>query len=642
MKSHFRFLGFLLAVCMIFSLVGCVTTPNESGSEPPASSDNVQRIDEMIGKLESAAVTATTNLNDSVAVLTADFEAKQKIVGDVVSQMNAAYTARIAVLTEQIQTLKNVDTNNTEAVAAAIAEAEALISEERHIYGDPIEHSRTSDCSSCDEKDIYQICTICNALHWGKMEHTLEPCYDMSMHWSRCLRCDKAMPRWEHDAGVDGKCTECPYVVNANILILEKYVGESAGLQAMIDSRHSLNVLCIDDHSNIPASVEAMTEYDEIILVNVAYADMPAGFEELLHRYVYDMGGGVLTVGGQNDMVNGQIIPHAYNRNDIAQSTYYKNMLPVQVNDFHEPVAVMLVIDRSASVMSNMLIPGSITDPGDATYMKDVIQDAAMGILDTLSDNDYCGVINMQATSELKSPLIPASQKYDLMNAICDSDMGDGNGGTVLSGAVMLAGDQLAELENVASKHIIVFTDGKFGDQYYSYSTYIEENLSRGITMSIVTVGMYEKDILEELEKAVELGGGKYYDIDIEETKQAAALMGREFAIDNSPEIRYGQQFELEIGDTTSALKGVDPAQLSSLMGCYVTQLKEGAIAPLVCGWIPIYAQWEYGEGTVCSFMCDLSGEWSADLAASEQGTTIINNIISVLANTPVKENGKK
>lgn len=638
MKSYFRIFGFLLVVCMTFSLLGCVVTPAESGSEPAASSDNVQRIDEMIGKLESAAVTATANLNDSVAVLTADFEAKQKDTADAVAQMNAAHTAWTAALAEQIQTLKNVDTNNTEAVAAAIAEAEALISEERHVYGDPIEHSRTGDCSSCDEKDVYQICTICNALKWGKMEHTLELCYDMSMHWNRCLRCDKAMPRWEHDAGVDGKCTECPYVVNVKILIIEKYDGESETLRCMIDDRHTVSVLNVDD---APTTVEALTQYDEVILVNVAYADMPAGFEELLHRYVYDMGGGVLTVGGQNDMVNGQIIPHAYNRSDIARSTYYKNMLPVQVNDFHEPVAVMIVIDRSPSVMG-MLTPGSLTDPADGTYMIEVLQDAAIGILETLSDDDYCGVVSMRAVSELRSPLISASQKYDLVYAICDSDIEDNHhGGTILSGAIAIAGDALAEVDNVASKHIIVISDGNFGDPYDIYSTYIEENLSRGVTMSIVTIGMYEEKKQAELEMAAELGGGKYCSIGTEELEQAPTLMMREFAVDNSPEIRYGQPFELEIGDTAFVVKGVDPAQLSGLTGYYVTKMKDGAMAPLVCGWIPIYAQWEYGEGTVCSFMCDLNGEWSADFVASEPGATIINNIISVLANKPDEENGQ-
>ena len=261
MKSYFRMFSFLLAVCMIFSLAACVETPTESGSKPSVSSEptnnvqNVQRIDEMVGKLESAAAAATTNLKDAVAVLTADYEAKQKDAGDAVAQMNAAYSARTTVLTAQIQTLKNVDTNNAEAVAVAIAEAEALIAEESHIYGAPIEHSRTSDHSSCDEKDIYQICTICNALKWGKMEHSLELCYDMSMHWNCCMRCDKVMPRWKHNAGVDGQCTECPCVVNANILILEKYAGESETLCGMIDGRHTVNVLNV---ANAPASMEEL------------------------------------------------------------------------------------------------------------------------------------------------------------------------------------------------------------------------------------------------------------------------------------------------------------------------------------------------------------------------------------------------
>ena len=623
MKSYFRIFGFLLVVCMTFSLLGCVVTPAESGSEPAASSDNVQRIDEMIGKLESAAVTATANLNDSVAVLTADFEAKQKDPEDVVAQMNAAHTARTAALAAQIQTLKNVDTNNTEAVTAAIAEAEALLSEERHIYGDPIEHSRTSDCSSCDEKDIYQICTICNALKWGKMEHTLELCYDMSMHWNRCLRCDKAMPRWEHNAGVDGKCTECPYVVNVKILIIEKYDGESETLRGMIDDRHTVSVLNVDD---APTTVEALTQYDEVILVNVAYADMPAGFEELLHRYVYDMGGGVLTVGGQNDMVNGQIIPHAYNRSDIAQSTYYKNMLPVNVVDFSAPMAVMLVIDASPSMSMGKL---------------DVAKNAALGILDTLGAKDYCGVVEMIAQSQVILEPVSASDIMAISNTISEVGQDGAHGGTIFSDAIQKAGEELAAIEGVETKHIILISDGNPGDPYAQYSRYIEEVSAKGITTSIISIGVDSESNATAMQNAADLGGGKYIDVSCEEMNNAFFLSREEFPPEIMAEIRYGQAMDMQIGDVTFVVEGIDPVLLPALTGYYAVEKKEGAMAPLVCGWIPIYAQWEYGEGTVCSFMCDLNGEWSADFVASEPGATIINNIISVLANTLAEENSQ-
>lgn len=623
MKSYFRMFSFLLAVCMIFSLAACVETPTESGSKPSVSSEptnnvqNVQRIDEMVGKLESAAAAATTNLKDAVAVLTADYEATQKDAGDAVAQMNAAYSARTTVLTAQIQTLKNVDTNNAEAVAVAIAEAEALIAEESHIYGDPIEHSRTSDHSSCDEKDIYQICTICNALKWGKMEHSLELCYDMSMHWNCCMRCDKAMPRWKHNAGVDGQCTECPCVVNANILILEKYAGESETLCGMIDGRHTVNVLNV---ANAPASMEELARYDEVILVNVRYSDMPAGFEELLHRYVQEMGGGLLTVGGENEVVDGQLTPYAYNRADIARSTYYKNMLPVHVQDFSAPAAVMVVID----------ISGSMTNGKDV-----VARDAALAIVEALDQQDYCGVMTMRHVSEIISPVVPMSQKDELVSAIMNlqDPFFNGQGGTIFTGAFLKAAESLVDVENVEHKQIILITDGDPGDKYEVYAPYIEENKSNGITTSVITVYQDNEEKQEDMQAIAELGGGKYFNIVQEEIGMMPIYIMEKFASEIVSPIRYGKAYALELGGESAVVEDLDPALLPALTGCYVTQLKNGAIAPLVSGWMPIYAQWQYGKGHVASFLCDLNGNWSADFVVSESAASLLDTILVILAN---------
>ena len=54
-------------------------------------------------------------------------------------------------------------------------------------------------------------------------------------------------------------------------------------------------------------------------------------------------------MGGENDIVNGKLVPHAYNRQDIESSIYYKQMLPVNVVDFTPPIAVMIVVDTSGN-----------------------------------------------------------------------------------------------------------------------------------------------------------------------------------------------------------------------------------------------------------------------------------------------------
>ena len=617
MKSYFRMFGFLLAVCMIFFLAACVQTPNESGSKPSESinnAQNIQRIDEMVGKLESAAAAATTNLNEAVAVLTADFEAKQQDAANMVAQMNAVHTTQTDAITAQIQALKAVDPNDTETVTAAIAEAEALIAEENHLYSAPIQHSRTSECTNCEEKDTYQICTKCNALKWGKLGHTLETFYDVNIHWQVCSACGVELPKTAHTANAEGECAVCNYTVNAHILIIEKFDGESETLCGMIDGRHTVNVLNVDD---APTSVEALAQYDEVILVNVAYRDMPAGFEAMLHTYVSELGGGLLTVGGQNDMVDGKMIPHAYNREDMAQSTYYKDMLPVQVRDFHEPVAVMIVMDLSASMWN----------------IPTVVESAAMAVLDTLSETDYCGLLYMRNEAELATSPIPVGDRYDLIHMICDPFEKYNGSGTFFYKAIQMAGDELAKIENVESKHIIVITDGDFNDRYLDFSTFTDENLSRGITMSIVGLRYTDIKHQEFLMEIAETAGGKYVYIGNDYLDDAPIIVANELSVEKSPQIRYGEDFVLEIGHATAVVEGIDPAQLSVLKGCYVTKLKNSAAAPLVSGWLPIYAQWEYGEGSVASFLCDLNGEWSEEFVASESGMSMLDTILMVLAN---------
>ena len=106
---------------------------------------------------------------------------------------------------------------------------------------------------------------------------------------------------------------------------------------------------------------------------------MPAGFEALLNEYVYNLGGGLLTVGGKNEIVGGELVPHAYNRKDMESSTYYKQMLPVNAIDYTPPIAVMIVVDASASMSMGKL---------------DAAIEGAEACLDALSDRDFCGVMS--------------------------------------------------------------------------------------------------------------------------------------------------------------------------------------------------------------------------------------------------------
>ena len=70
---------------------------------------------------------------------------------------------------------------------------------------------------------------------------------------------------------------------------------------------------------------------------------------------------------------------------------------------------------------------------------------------------------------------------------------------------------------------------------------------------------------------------------------------------------------------------------MPSLDGYYGVKLKPNATAVLTGKYTPIYSQWDFGNGRVGTFACDLNGTWSADFVLSEVGRTLINNIVYTL-----------
>ncbi len=403
-----------------------------------------------------------------------------------------------------------------------------------------------------------------------------------------------------------------------NVLLIERYENESEKLQKIFADTYKITSYSIEeDLAKIPKSVRELAEYEQVILCNIAYADMPAGFEGILNQYVYDLGGGLFTVGGRNEIVDGKLVPHAYNRADLANSTYYKQMLPVNAVDYTPPIAVMLVIDTSASMSMGKLAAAV---------------EGAEACLDTLSDRDFCGVMSFATRSGEALEVLPVSQREVILEAIRGIGYDEsGQGGTIFSDAIQKAGRALSVIHNVERRHIIMVTDGNPGDTYETYLPYIEDNMEDGITMSIVTVGDIDSGLREKMNDTAKAGGGKFYNVQQSELQTIPAVMQQDLALEAIAEIAYGEEFQPRIKDLTAVVANIDQTDIPMLTGYYGTVKKEGAVVPLMGKYVPIYAQWKYGAGNVGSFMCDLNGEWSADFIENEVGKTIIANIVDNL-----------
>ncbi len=398
-----------------------------------------------------------------------------------------------------------------------------------------------------------------------------------------------------------------------NILLIERYENEAEELKNLLAQTKNLTDISVqEDILDFPKSISDMAKYEQIVLVNIAYSDMPLGFEALLNRYVYELGGGLFTVGGRNDYdQNGNLIPHAYNRKDLENSEYLKYMLPVNAEDYTPPIAVMLVVDTSLSMKSTGKLTAAI--------------DGAKACLDALHDRDFCGIVSFSSASSERLSVLPVSQRDTISEAIKRLE-DDAGGGTIFSDAIMKAGRALSVINNVERKHIILITDGLPGDSFDDYKGYIDDNVEDGITMSVLTLGIDDAKKEAEMQKTATAAGGKFYNVN--SIGSISNTMYKDLTEEAIPEIEYGEDFNLKIKDRSPILSGIIPQAIPPLCGYYGTVAKKDATVPLMGEYVPIYATHKYGKGTVGSFMCDLGGEWSSTFMANPVGKALIENIV--------------
>ena len=413
------------------------------------------------------------------------------------------------------------------------------------------------------------------------------------------------------------------YVENYDrILIIERGTGESEALRRLLEEKGEYDVSVLnlyDQEATIPTDAQQLCEYDQVILNNIANKDMPTGFIDVLYDYVYDYGGGMLTVGGEDESGEN----NAYNRSDMY-GTVYQSMLPVEIINYTPPVAVMIIIDASGSM-------GSEFDNGES-YLA-WARAGASACLDSLSERDYIGVMALNSLYDVVLPLTQRTQDHTIRSAISSID--ETGGGTVFSEAINRAGSLLRAQTNVARRHIIIVTDGgaSLGDEE-QYLENISTLNKDGITLSVVGIGVTPGSTAAvQMQKAVDAGGGRLHAVTDSED---LVLEMREDL--NAPEIKDMNEYENGFNpiayQTNSILfDGVtleDKKMSAVLGGFYGSRVKSTDYLILAGDFdVPLYAQWKFGAGSVGSFMCSLDGgKWSGLFMSDAGGAQFILNMV--------------
>ena len=431
------------------------------------------------------------------------------------------------------------------------------------------------------------------------------------------------------------------------LLVLESEAGGSQALEDILteDGKFDVTVKNVLDE-DIPTTIEELREYDQIILNNVSYADLAVheDLEAVIMEYVRDYGGGLFTVGG-NDTEGSA---HAYNRADMLYSTYLRQMLPVEVIKYTPPVAVLIIIDRSGSM-------GQDKEGESFWYAKA----GAVSCVNALTERDYIGVVTLGDYYRLELPLTPRTQETKIYSTI-DRITTNAGEGTVFPGAIERAGMALRELKNVDKRHIIIVTDGGVPDD--QRAVYEEEikNLydNFGITFSTVLIGeTATSEAGQNMKYATELGHGRFYATF--DNKELIRLMREDLNVPEIEEVTY-EPFYPVITDVLSPIvknvekedrEGAKNSLTVQLQGFYGVKERRAATTVLTGPYgVPIYSYWKFGKGSVGSFMCDLSGDWSGGFVDDDNNvvagfiedangrTFIVNAINSLMPLESVRE----
>ena len=443
------------------------------------------------------------------------------------------------------------------------------------------------------------------------------------------------------------------------LMVIEKYENESTELVKLLQDKETLGDDGIYDVSvynlttdtvahypvagekeegKVPETIDDFRAYYQIILNNVSNSDLTdreKPIDDLIYNYVYQYGGGVLTVGG-NDPVTGN--EHMYNRSDLYGSKY-QQMLPVEAVKYTPPLGVYIIVDTSGSMtMDSATISGELP-----LHWAKV---AAAACLNALTERDYIGIMTLGSKYSDILPLTPRTREEEIKSAI--ESIKEANSGTIFTDSLMHAAEQLRAAQ-VEKRHIILVSDGEIGDEEEASCAamaklfYEQDNL----TVSAVVIGSAEKanmvDIVTATRKEgwdVTQEGGGYYQFDSNNITDVAEKMIKDLSVPEIKSINY-EKFNPTVSNRISqVVQGLEMQgnRLTvTLGGYYGTKIKQevkdgDGLILTGSSLVPIYARWKFGNGNVGSFMCDLkNSEWSKDLFDSAMGKQLVYNIIDNL-----------
>lgn len=337
--------------------------------------------------------------------------------------------------------------------------------------------------------------------------------------------------------------------------------------------------------SAFPGDLARLLGVDAVMLVNVDASQFTYHQKEMLVKYVEDLGGGLIMVGGPGAFGAGGWIG-----SDVA------GIMPV---DFDPPQKKQL--PKGALV----LIVHSCEMPQGNLWGERV----AIAAVSTLSRLDLVGVLAYiwRGPGNWVYPLSEVGDKTEVMSAIKKMQPGDmPDLGTNLQDAY----NALTSC-NAAQKHVIVISDG---DPAPPSTELLDKIRNAGISCSCVAVFPHQQSDLQNLMRVAQLTGGRFYNV--KDPRNLPRIFIKEAQVVKRSLINertFTPKIEYSLSEMLKGLNG-----FPKLDGYVLTGRKSGLSQTVLTtgGGDPLLAGRQSGLGRCVAFTSSMDSRWAASWLA--------------------------
>ena len=385
-----------------------------------------------------------------------------------------------------------------------------------------------------------------------------------------------------------------------SVLIIAQDPAKAEGLKNILSTESEVTVVSQND---APTDLPALCDYDGYYLMNVDAKELPEALGEALDTAVKRFGKTLCFVGGDRTFQSGNM-----------EGTLYEQMIPLEFGSTDGgALALIIVIDVSMSMVS-----------GETNYLE-LAKVGAIKTLNTLQADDYVGVVTFSSDAEIvvKPTKMTAENKEKVTKAISSIQE---TPGTHYFPALLMAEDLFYDIKGDVpeAKHILFLSDGEpidYAEDVYDHVQSMHE--SGGITITTIGMNADESD-LYILKNMAKKAGGTF-------TYVRNALELPNIMLDQSenllPQYAFEDPFVPQIEIKNGITEGI--GTLPKINGYVGMHGREEATVYLTSErGDPVYASWQYGQGTVSCFTTDLTSTWCQAFMNAESGKSFIKNAL--------------